>query len=47
MRSEEPKSKKEQVIWGSKIARYLAYCVNGGLLPQFNIKTMVQLMDCD
>lgn len=34
-------------MWVSKIARYLAYCVDGGLLPNFNIKTMVQIMDCD
>ena len=32
-------------IWYKKIARYLAYCVNGGLLQsKFTLKTMIENM---
>ena len=41
----EQKKQKKLAIWKKKIARYLAYCVNGGLLcSKFTLKTMIENM---
>lgn len=33
-------------IWRQKIARYLAYCIDGGLLQKkFTLQTIIELMD--
>ena len=41
-RSDQKKQKKA-AIWHKKVARYLAYCVNGGLLcSKFTMKTMIE-----
>ena len=41
-RSDQKKQKKHSV-WKKKVSRYLAYCVNGGLLcSKFTLKTMIE-----
>lgn len=42
----EEQEKKDFNHWYSKIARYLAYCVDGGVLcSQFTLTTLIQFLD--
>lgn len=36
------KKKRKQAVWSKKVARYLAYCVDGGLLQErFTLKDVI------
>jgi len=40
------KKSKKAAIWRKKVARYLAYCVDGGLLQKkFTLMTMIEGLD--
>ena len=38
-------SESEISIWKQKLAKYLAFCVNGGIYSGFDIETMLRLYE--
>ena len=43
---DEPSHEKKKHIWNAKVSRYLAYCVDGGVLcSQFTLRTFVKMIE--